>query len=154
MIEIGSTGTSEWSNRDTAAVGVEARWTFFEFGKTSAELAQRAQEKAALEERVKRIEDSIRLEVKAAHADLSVAETNIRTAEKALEQARENLRITKLQYRQQIVTSTEVLDAGRRFSPEPETTTTEPSTATIRPSPSSSGPWAGADGSLADRRSF
>lgn len=54
----------------------------------------------------------IRLEVKAAHADLSVAETSIRTAEKALEQARENLRIIKLEYRQQIVTSTEVPDAA------------------------------------------
>ncbi len=104
--------TNDFQNHDTAAVGVEARWTFFEFGKTRADVAQRAHEKAALEERVKRIEDSIRLEVKAAHADLSVAETNIRTAEKALEQARENLRITKLQYRQQIVTSTEVLDAA------------------------------------------
>jgi outer membrane protein TolC len=42
---------------------------------------------------------------------VQVAEENIQTAQKALEQATENLRITRLQYQQQVTTVTEVLDA-------------------------------------------
>jgi len=42
---------------------------------------------------------------------VQVAEENVQTAAKALEQAAENLRITRLQYQQQVTTVTEVLDA-------------------------------------------
>jgi outer membrane protein TolC len=57
------------------------------------------------------MENQIRLQVKSAVLDLDVARKNIRTAETALAQARENYRITDLQYRQQVVNSSEVLDA-------------------------------------------
>ena len=51
------------------------------------------------------------LEVKQAYQDLKVAQENIHTAIEALEQAKENYRITDLQYKEGITTSTEVLDA-------------------------------------------
>jgi outer membrane protein TolC len=44
--------------------------------------------------------------------DCQVTFKNIKTAEKALDQARENFRITNLQYQQQAATSTDVLDAN------------------------------------------
>ncbi len=40
-----------------------------------------------------------------------MAKKNITTASRALDQALENWRITNVQYRQQVATSTEVLDA-------------------------------------------
>ena len=43
--------------------------------------------------------------------DLSVADENIHTAEESLAQARENFRITDLQYKESVATSTDVLDA-------------------------------------------
>ena len=67
--------------------------------------------KKALEEKIDGIRDSIRLEVKNAYEKLMVAGQNIKTAETALAQAKENFRITNLQYQQQVTTSTEVLDA-------------------------------------------
>ena len=52
--------------------------------------------------------------------NLPVSRKNIRTAEESLGQAKENYRITNLQYQQQITTSTEVLDA-RTFLSQAET---------------------------------
>lgn len=49
--------------------------------------------------------------MKEAVLDLDVAQKNIRTAGTALDQAKENYRITDWQYRQQVVNSSEVLDA-------------------------------------------
>ena len=49
--------------------------------------------------------------MKEAWLDTGVMEANITTARTALTQAEENMRITRLGYRQQAVTSTEVLDA-------------------------------------------
>jgi len=58
--------------------------------------------------------------VKSAFVNLKVAEKNIQTAKESLTHAKENLRITNLQYQQQITTSTEVLDA-RTFLTQAET---------------------------------
>jgi len=51
------------------------------------------------------------MEIKQALLASRVARANIETAEKALEQAQENWRITRLQYQQQMVTASDVLDA-------------------------------------------
>ena len=57
------------------------------------------------------VKDSILLEVTDAFQRLEVSEKNIQTAMEALVQAKENFRLTNLQYRDGITTSTEVLDA-------------------------------------------
>ncbi len=57
------------------------------------------------------VENQLRLDIQKAFLDLQVAENNIGTADRGLEQARENWRITDLQYRNQVATSTEVLDS-------------------------------------------
>ncbi len=103
--------SSDYTNTHNAAVGIQAKWTFFEWGKTRAEVKRNFHQKNALVERFRGIEDSIKLEVRDAYQKLNVAKENIETAKKALLQARENFRITNLQYQQQVTTSTEVLDA-------------------------------------------
>ncbi len=70
--------------------------------------------------KIKGIEDGIKLEVKEAFLNLGVAKKNIATAKLSLAQARENWRISNLQYRQQVATSSEVLDA-RTFLTEADT---------------------------------
>ena len=102
---------NDFSNRHNATVMVEAQWTFFEWGKTRADVAKATHDKFALVNRLKGIEDGVRLEIKQALLSSRVAHANIETAEKALDQAQENWRITKLQYQQQMVTSSDVLDA-------------------------------------------
>lgn len=103
--------SSDYTNTHNASIGVQAKWTFFEWGKTRAEVKKTFHEKNALVERLKGIEDSIKLEVRDAFEKLEVAKQNIDMARKALQQAKENYRITNLQYQQQVTTSTEVLDA-------------------------------------------
>ncbi len=102
---------NDYRNPDTAALGVRLDWSVFEWGKTQSQVRGRRASLKALEERLADIENSVRLEVKAALSDVQVAEENIQTARKALDQAAENLRMTRLQYQQQVTTVTEVLDA-------------------------------------------
>ncbi|SMC20270.1 Outer membrane protein TolC [Desulfacinum hydrothermale DSM 13146] len=102
---------NDYQNPDTTTVGVRLEWPFFEWGRTQAAVRQQRAKARSLQERLADIEESVRLEVKAALSDLEVAQANVETAKTALEQARENLRITRLQYRQQVTTATEVLDA-------------------------------------------
>ncbi len=102
---------NDFANSHNASLMLQIRWTFFEWGRTRAEVSRARHNVGALAERMRRIEDNIRLEVKDAFLALRVAETNVRTAEEALVQAKEDFRITTLQYQTQLATSTDVLDA-------------------------------------------
>ncbi|MFO7716315.1 TolC family protein [Desulfosarcina sp.] len=102
---------NEYSNPYNASLGVQARWTIFEFGKTRAGSAKVNAEQRALAQTLEKIQDDIRLQVIQARLDLDVAANNIGTAQTALDQAREHWRITNLLFQQQLTTSTEVLDA-------------------------------------------
>jgi len=62
------------------------------------------------------LEDGIRLELQNPILDLSEAEKNIPTAQKAVDQAEENLRVSEDRYKTQVTTSTEVLDAQTLLS--------------------------------------
>ena len=55
--------------------------------------------------------DNIELEVKQAFLRTKETEKNITTVEKAIEQAKENLRITEERYKEQVSTTTDVLVA-------------------------------------------
>ena len=104
-------GNNDYSNQYNASLGVQAHWTFFEFGKTRARSAKVHSEQRALAQTLEKVMDDVRLQVVQARLDLDVAANNIGTARTALDQAREHWRITNLLYRQQLTTSTEVLDA-------------------------------------------
>ncbi|UCD86687.1 MAG: TolC family protein [Desulfobacterales bacterium] len=88
-----------------------ASWTFWEWGKTryGAEEKLRRLSQA----RLKRIEveDNIRQEVKGAYLVVKAAENAILTVQKAVEQAEENFRMNEERYKEQVATSTDVLDA-------------------------------------------
>jgi outer membrane protein len=103
--------TNTYSNERNSTVLVTAKWDFFEWGKTGADVEKQKRGKLALMEKMKGVEDQIRLETKSAYLDLHVAANNTVTASDGLQQARENARITDLQYRNQLTTSTEVLDS-------------------------------------------
>ena len=111
---------NDYGNRYNASATMQARWKFFEWGKTKADVKKYLHEKKALTEKLKGSRDGIELETKNAFLNLQVSRKNIRTAEESLGQAKENYRITNLQYQQQITTSTEVLDA-RTFLSQAET---------------------------------
>lgn len=112
--------TNDYSNDHNASISLSATWVFFEWGKTGAEVSRQRFSKQALMEKMKGLEDRIRLETKSAFLDLTVAKRNIATAEEGLKLAKESWRITNLQYQNQVTTSTEVLDA-RAFLSQAET---------------------------------
>jgi outer membrane protein TolC len=103
---------NSYMNSDTAAVGIMANWTFFEWGKTRAQTRARQHQQQALKKKLEAVANRIRLEVKTALSDLRLARVNTRTAEAAVDQAEENYRMTNLQYKQQMANSTTLLDAA------------------------------------------
>ncbi len=106
-----SADQNDFVNNHMASITMEAKWTFFEWGKTRSKVSKARHEIKALHEKIEGIEDGITLEIKNAFLNLNVARKNIETAKQSLGQAKENWRITNLQYNQQIATSSEVLDA-------------------------------------------
>jgi len=102
---------NDYSNRYNSSVTLLAEWTIFEWGKTRADVSAYRHRKQSLVKTLEDTENQIRLQTKQAYLNLQVAGRNIETATASLTQARENCRITDLQYRQQMATSTDVLDA-------------------------------------------
>ena len=86
-------------------------WTFWEWGKTYYSAKEQESLKKQLLQTRSDVEDGIRLDVKQALLELEVAEKNIPTTQKAVEQAEENLRVNEERYKAQVTTITEVLDA-------------------------------------------
>jgi len=88
-----------------------AQWNIWDWGKTwwgvGENKAKVFQAECALQE----AKDGVRLEVKEAYLNLREAEKNIKVAEKAVSQAEENFRINEERYKEQVATSTDVLDA-------------------------------------------
>jgi outer membrane protein len=97
------------ANSWQAIVGLS--WTFWDWDKTRNSVRQNESQKRQLSQTLKTLEDSIKLELKKSTLDLKEAEEKIPTAQKAVEQAEENLRVSELRYKAQVTTSTEVLDA-------------------------------------------
>jgi len=104
-------GSDPGEDADAWALMVTAEWTFWEWGKTrhqvSASKAQVSKAKYLLRE----LKDLIQLQVKEAYLNLREAEKNIQVARTAVIQAEENFRMNEERYKQQVATSTDVLDA-------------------------------------------
>ena len=88
-----------YTNSENSAVGVRMDWNLFEGGKTNAAAKEWLYKRQALEERRGYLKEQIRVQVEDAFEQLKVARANIETAESALKQARENERMTSLQYK-------------------------------------------------------
>ncbi|WP_300669123.1 TolC family protein [Desulfoluna sp.] len=100
-----------FTHTDSASLTLEASWTLWNWGKTGAGAAEKAHLRRAVEAALSDAEAAVRQDVQNALLDRSVARKNINTAERSRVQARENWRITKVQYDQQVATSTDVIDA-------------------------------------------
>ena len=111
---------NDYSNSDGSWVGVQVKWDFWQSGKILSEVSRTRYQMKALKARIESVKAQVLEEVSGALLDCRVAHTNIATAQKGLSQARENWRITDLQYQQQVATSTDVLDA-RSFLTQADT---------------------------------
>jgi len=93
----------------SAVVGVNLN--LFAGGSKGARIASIRKEIEALRLQYDSLLDSIMLEVKASYLDMASSRQRVEVTEKAIEQAKENLRLAKLRYKEGIGTSTDVTDA-------------------------------------------
>jgi outer membrane protein TolC len=104
----GGEGISDRSFWDIRAT---ATWNFWEWGRTTYGVREKLIRISQARSRKKELIDNINLEVKQAFLRAIESEKNITTIEKAVEQAKENLRITEERYKEQVSTTTDVLVA-------------------------------------------
>ena len=104
-------GSDPGEDADNWTMIVKGEWTFWEWGKKRHNVAAARAKLAKTKYLLQEIKDNIQLEVKEAYLYLREAEKNIQVAKKAVVQAEENFRMNEERYKQQVSTSTDVLDA-------------------------------------------
>jgi outer membrane protein len=96
---------------DNWTITLKGEWTFWEWKKKRHDVAAARANLAKAKYLLREVKDNIQLEVKEAYLSLREAEKNIQVAKKAVVQAEENFRMNEERYKQQVATSTDVLDA-------------------------------------------
>lgn len=100
------------AREQTMVVGtVGLKVNLFDGLATTHRLRQAVEARRRDEERLRDLEDRVKLELATARNDLNVAAARIQVTEKAIQQGVENLRITKERYQEQVGTATDVVDA-------------------------------------------
>ena len=94
-----------WDIRATAS------WNFWEWGRTTYGVREKLSRLSQAKSRKEQVLDNIDLGVNEAYLRTIESEQNIITIEKAIEQAKENLRITEERFKEQVSTQTDVLVA-------------------------------------------
>ncbi len=92
-------------------IGVYASWDIFAWGQTKHEVSRAAAASREADHALTGVMDEVKLEVQDNFIYALTAYENIATAKTAVEQARENLRMNELRYKNQLATNTNVLDA-------------------------------------------
>ncbi len=109
----GGPGIYDESGWDVSAT---ATWDFWEWGRTTFGNKEKLSRLSQAQIRKKELLDNIHLEIQKAFLRTREAEKAIVTVEKAIEQAKENFRINEERYKEQMSTSTDVLDAQTLLS--------------------------------------
>jgi len=104
------------SDPDGWSISAIASWNFWEGGRTYYGVKEKVSRLSQAKHDKEELYDNVRLEVKRSYLKARESEINITTIKKAIEQAKENLRISEEQYRHQVATSTDVLDAQTLLS--------------------------------------
>ncbi len=97
----------------SAVLGVNLN--LFTGGSKAARLSSTKRQIEALKLQAEMLIDSIRLEVKASYLEIASSRERVNVTEKAVNQAKENLRLQRLRYKEGIGTATDVTDAITLF---------------------------------------
>ena len=98
-------------SEDVGKMGIGLEIPLFEGGRAQARIREERAKLAALQSRLRRLELQIRLEVETAQSNVTSAFERAQTTEKAIEQARESLRIEREKYELGKGAVLDVLDA-------------------------------------------
>ncbi|HLA77933.1 MAG TPA: TolC family protein [Vicinamibacteria bacterium] len=100
---------AEW--KGTWSLGVNLAWTAFDGGRTAAAVAQSRAQADALRHQLEDLSRRVGLEVRIRILDLGTARAALGVAERTLESARENQRVSGDRYREGVAASSDLLDA-------------------------------------------
>ncbi|MBN1614796.1 MAG: TolC family protein [Deltaproteobacteria bacterium] len=102
---------SLYQDQESWYIMAVANWNFWEWGKTKNKVDFSRSKANQATDLLTNIRDQVTLEVKNAYLLLREAEKQVAVAKRAIDQAEENFRINEERYREQVATSTDVLDA-------------------------------------------
>lgn len=102
---------SRYQDQENWSVGVKADWKFWEWGRTKYKVDSSRNRANQSIDALANTKDQIALEVKNAYLLVREAEKRVFVAQTAIEQAEENFRLNEERYKEQVATSTDVLDA-------------------------------------------
>jgi outer membrane protein TolC len=100
---------AEWNT--SWDVGVNLGWTFWDFGRVKAEVAQATASRQALSERLQEFDTVLEVEVRQRRLDVEAARAAIGAAADGVKSAAEARRVVSDRYAAGVATSTEVMDA-------------------------------------------
>lgn len=92
-------------------VGINLSWDVWNWGNTSAQVTQAEQTYVQGKVNYEQLKESIELEVNQNYLNAAYLKERIEVSEKAVQQAKDNYRITKEKYDVQLATSTDIVDA-------------------------------------------
>ncbi len=102
--------------RETLSAGLRVELDLFSGGKITAEIQEAEKRRLQAGEAYKDLAEGLKLQVKGAYLAVMEASKKLSVTEKAIAQAGENLRISKNQYAENVISATEVLDAQTLLS--------------------------------------
>jgi outer membrane protein len=108
---VDGTGTSALQTPRETMVGVYASWELIDWGQTRYSVSQAEAESREANQNLAQAMDAVILEVNSNYDQAINAFNNIEPARLAVEQAKENLRMNEIRYKNQLSTDTDVLDA-------------------------------------------
>jgi outer membrane protein TolC len=109
-------GASDIQDPEETMIGVYATWELFAWGQTNQRVRQASAADREARQNLTAVIDAISLEVQDNYIYATTSYGNIESAKIAVEQAKENLRMSELRYKNQIATNTDVLDARTLLS--------------------------------------
>lgn len=104
-------GLSDLQIPKETSIGVYAKWELFAWGQTGHKVNRATAAKREAQQYLIKVMDEVQMEVTNNLTSVQVSFENIKTSKKAVEQAQENLRMSDVRYKNQIASSTDVLDA-------------------------------------------
>jgi len=107
----GSLQGSTYKSMETWYLMARADWTFWEWGKTKNQVDFRQARENQTTSLLAHEKDKVAFEVKAAYVLVRESEKQVFVARESIDQAEENFRINNERYKEQVATSTDVLDA-------------------------------------------
>ena len=105
-----------FGDHDMAQIMLNATWELWAWGQTRDQVGAAAKTLLAAKAALRDVKDEIRIQVTEAWLRFKEAKENVKVAKTALDQAEENFRLNTQRYKEQLATSTDVLDAEALLS--------------------------------------